>query len=244
MTQSSSLAASRRAIRHLLDERDSAESRNAYYAFHHPDNRTTLTTYPADSGHALGYICQSRTGLDLFRPFITMRLPWGDVQASSDLIYNALPAGAPVMLSVPSLYMPLISALFDIQSQTETAFYLLNRRRHEPIINVLVTTGTGANGLPRFAVKHDGIVAASASINWQSPNFAEIGVETNPQYRRQGYAKSVIAALNEHLLQSGMTSVYVVSAENQPSIQLAQATGFIDTGHREQFIEATLRPKP
>lgn len=236
-----SLAKSRTAIRHLLDSRNSADSRAAYYAFDHPDNRTTLITYPAETGHALGYVCLSRTGLDLFRPLVTMRLPWGDMQASSDLIYSALPVGAPVMLSVPTLYMPLISALFDIQSQQETLFYVLERSRHEPIINVLVSQSKGVNGLPRYTIKHNGVVAASASINWQSARFAEIGIETNPQFRRQGYAKSVVAALNHYLLQAGKTVIYVVSAENQPSIQLAQATGFINTGHRETFVEATLQ---
>ena len=236
-----SLAKSRAAIRHLLDGRNSADSRASYYAFDHPDRRTTLVTYPAETGHALGYVCLSRTGLDLFRPLVTMRLPWGDLQASSDLLYSAIPAGAAVMLTVPTLYMPLIAARFAIQSQQATDFYVLERSRHEPIINVLVSQSRGANGLPRYTIKHDGVVAASASINWQSAHFAEIGVETNPKFRRQGYAKSVVAALNQHLLQLGKTPVYVVSAENQPSIQLAQATGFVNTGYSETFLEAILR---
>ncbi len=240
---SDSLPQQRAAISSLLDQQSSADARAVYYALYHPDNRTNLTIYPSDSPKASGYVCQSRTGLDLFRPFVTMRLPLSDMQASSDLIDSALPAGAQVILSAPTAYLPLISALFDIYAQSETHLFVLDKRRHEPVVNVLVTSDRGANNLPRFAIKKDGVTAASASINWQSPTFAEIGVETNPQFRRQGYAKSVIAALNQYLLENGKTSIYVVSAENRASIELATACGFIDSGHRSQFIEAQLRPK-
>ena len=244
MTQPNSLQTTRRAISQLLDHKRPADARAAYYAFDHADERTTIVPWPVEGGRAKGYICFSRTGLDLFRPLVTMRLPWGDMSASSEVVYNALPPGASVMMSVPSLYMPLIDALFDSQQQSEMAFYALDRGHHEPILNVLVSRSNSANGLPRYVIRKDGVSAASASVNWQSRNFAEIGVETNPQFRRQGYGRSVVAALNEHLLQQGRTPLYAVSAENTASRQLAESVGFIDTGYREMFLEGELRPKP
>ena len=244
MSQDSTLNSQRRAISHLLDRTRVSDARAAYYALDHAENRTTLVTWPADTRRALGYICFSQTGLDLFRPLVTMQLPWGDMQASTNLVYSAMPPGASVLMSVPSLYAPLIDALFDSHRKTEMAFYALDRGRHEPIINVLVTQGQGANGLPRFAIRNDGVSAASANVNWMAGRWAEIGVETNAGYRRQGYGRSVVAALSEHLLQQGKTPIYVVSAENQASIQLAESAGFVDTGYREFFLEAELRPNP
>ena len=153
MTPPHPLAVTRRAIAHLLDASKAADARASYYAFDHPENRTTIVQHPFSSGHALGYVCLSRTGLDLFRPLLTMRLPWGDMDTSSDLLRSALPAGAAVLMSVPALYMPLTGARFEIQQQSEMAFYALDRGRHEPIVNVLTTRSAGANGLPRFAIR-------------------------------------------------------------------------------------------
>ena len=48
----------------------------AYYALHHPDDKTTLVVPPTAEGQrANGYVALSRTGIDLFRPLVTMRLP-------------------------------------------------------------------------------------------------------------------------------------------------------------------------
>ena len=66
----------RRAIRHLLREDDPADAMAAYYALYHPDDKTTLVVPPTTEGQrANGYVALSRTGIDLFRPLVTMRLP-------------------------------------------------------------------------------------------------------------------------------------------------------------------------
>ena len=67
MTNDITLASSRRAISHLLDHRRPADGRAAYYAFDHADERTTILPCPAETKRAKGYVCFSRTGLDLFR---------------------------------------------------------------------------------------------------------------------------------------------------------------------------------
>lgn len=248
------LKARRLAIRHLLRESNAADAMAAYYAFHHPDEKTTLVVSPEDVeanpiAHADGYVVLSRTGMDLFRPLVTMRLPIdrdpSATQASADLIGRALAPGQPVILSIPIRYRPLIDALFDIQSEERLRLFTLDPARFEPVINVLVIRSDGPSGLPRFTIRSSQTgeeeVVASASLNWQSPSFAEIAVNTRLQYRRQGWGRSVVAALSGYLIDSGRIPIYVVSDENNASAQLAESIGFADTGEREYLLQATLK---
>ena len=81
------LTESRRAIQLLLNERRPADAMAAYYAFYYPEEKSQLVTYPLDAGpgKAAGYVAFSRTGMDLFRPYVTLRLPINDMAASVDL---------------------------------------------------------------------------------------------------------------------------------------------------------------
>ena len=238
------LADRRRAIRHLLDPQKSADARASHYAFDHADNRTTLITYPTHTARATGYVCLSRTGLDLFRPLMTMRLPEGDMMGGIELIYSALPVGASVLMSVGIRDLPIIRAVFQIEREQMTSVMALDRGRFEPIANVLTTSEKGPNGTPRVVIRHNGDTMASANVNWRSARFAEINVTTTPSQRRKGWGRSVVAGLSEQLLQQGIRPIYVVSAENQASISLAQSVGFVDTGARFAFLEATLQRRP
>ncbi|MFO7662235.1 MAG: GNAT family N-acetyltransferase [Chloroflexota bacterium] len=245
------LVGGRRAIRRLLRQDDPADAMAAYYAFYHPEAKTTLVVSPEGASRADGFVTLSRTGIDLFRPLVTMRLPIESdpelpgQQASTALLRRALDPGRPVILNIPARYLFLIRAIFDIQSEENLLNYALDPLRFEPIINILVTRTEGPNGLPRFIIRSaqsgEEEVVAAASINWQSPTFAEIGVNTRPQFRRQGWGRSVVAAMAQYLLDSGRTPLYVVSEENQPSIQLAESVGFVDTGSRAVLLQASLR---
>jgi GNAT superfamily N-acetyltransferase len=248
----------RRAIRHLLNERHVADAMAAYYAFYHPDSRTSLVTYPPGAGRASGYVCLSRTGIDLFRPLVTLRLPLDsdtgqpDPAATADLIHQAIPAGSSLFLSGPAAYHPLISALFAIDLDTRLKVYTLREADFEPVINVLVTQEADVNGLPHFTIRQNpaggptgrGELLASASANWQSPHFTEISVRTHQSHRRQGFGRSVVAALAQEVLRSGRTPVYVLSEDNTASSQLAESVGFADTGHRQFMIQGTLKTRP
>lgn len=243
------LAEQRRAIRPLVNEHQAADAMVAYYAFHHPDDRTQIVTTPEDAGpgQATGFVTLSRTGIDLFRPLVTMRLPNGgqDYEASSELLQRALQPGMPVIISAPSAYLPLLRALLDIQSEEALRLYILDPGRYEPVINVLVARTTTPGDLPRYIIRSNhstnGEIVASAALNWQSPSFAEISVFTRPDQRRQGWGRSVVAAMVEDLLKSGRTPLYVVAEDNIPSIQLAESVGFIDTGVRETMLQAARR---
>ncbi|MEZ4591870.1 MAG: GNAT family N-acetyltransferase [Chloroflexota bacterium] len=240
------LTQQRRAIYHLLDEANPADGMAAYFAFYHPDNRTILRPFPYAAVRAQGYVALSRTGMDLFRPFVTLRLPIHDMQTSTDVIYEAIDAGTAVILNAPARYAPLLHALFDVQTEEQLSLFRLKVNQFEPIINVLVTQDKAPNGLPRFSIRdrENDVIGASATLNWQSPSYAEIGVTTNPGYRRRGWGRSVVSAMANYLLENGRSPLYVVSQTNEASIQLAESVGFTDTGARELMIQAVLKPRP
>lgn len=243
------LAEKQRAIRALLDEKKAADAAAAYYAFHHPDNRTRLLTYPAGSQRPRGYLALSRTGIDLFRPLMTLRLPLADPEGAATLIYNALAPETSLFIHAPADYRPLLGAFFSFQSEQRLLLYRLDRRHFQEEVNVLVLRSPTPDGLPRFIVRPTGPgseeqIGASATVNWQSPYFADISVYTNPQYRQRGWGQSVVTALARHLLKQGRTPLYQVAQHNQASIGLARRIGFTNTGADKLLLEATLSPRP
>lgn len=240
------LADKRRAIRHLLDERDPADAMAAYYAFHHPARKTELFVYPPEAGRARGYVALSRTGMDLFRPLATMRLPADDFEAGAALIDGALTEGMGIIVAAPEAYRPLLEALFFVDQVQQLTLLALDRSRFRPVINVLVARTESPNELPRFIIRHQTRpgqteVVASASLNWQSPSFAEIAVRTSANYRRRGWGRSVVSAMAQHLLESGRTPLYVVDQANEPSLRLARSIGFRDTGVGQILLEGRAR---
>jgi ribosomal protein S18 acetylase RimI-like enzyme len=235
------LEAQRRAIRPLLDERQPADALASYYAYYHPDQKTSLVLYPPGEKIARGYIAISRTGLDLFRPLLTMRLPLEE-EVDAELIQSALPVNAPAILMAPENHTPILNALFNVQTDSRLYVLVLDRGRFETGINVLVTQEKTPDGLPRFVIRsrqEKNHVVASASINWQTPLFAEISVFTESDQRRQGWGRSVVAALCQHILDSGRTPLYMVDESNQPSVKLAESAGFADLGIRKHLFQAT-----
>lgn len=243
------LAQQRQAIRRLLDERQAADAMASYYAFHHPDDNTRLFTYEDAPGRPDGYVALSRTGIDLFRPLLTLRLNLDDPEGAADLLYQACRPGQDVFIHSPMAYRPLLAALFQIRSEQQLRLYVLEAKRFEPVVNVLVMRSSTPDGVPRYIIRptnkdSDQEIGASATLNWQSPGFAEISVYTNPNYRQRGWGRSVVSALARDLLQHGKTPLYEVALQNKPSLQLAEALGFVDSGADKLFLEATLRPRP
>lgn len=231
----------RNAVRPLLDEIKPADALASYYAFYHPDRKTSLILHPPAARTAEGYIALSRTGFDLFRPLLTMRLPLADHPAAAELVQAALPAEAPAILYAPEDHAPLLNAFFDVQSEERLRVLVLDRGRYQPVINILVTQEVTPDGLARFVIRsrqgEDRVVAA-AGINWQTPNFAEISVFTEADQRRQGWGKSVVSALCQHIMESGRTPLYAVGENNRSSLQLAESSGFVDLGIRRLLLQA------
>lgn len=248
----------RRAISHLLDPTSPADASASYYALHLAENKTQLFTYPPDSARARGYLCLSRTGLDLFRSLLTMRFPESgstsgfDLEAAGEMISAAIKEGTDVIIKAPASYAPLLSAFFENEVEQRLNLLVLDRGRFQPIINVFVTRSEAYDGLPRFIIRQNSQgqtgfgdeVAASAGINWQTPGFAEVYVHTTTQQRRKGFGQSVLAACVQHVLDSGRRPLYVVEAENSSSIQLAENTGFVNLGPDLLWLEGRRRSHP
>ncbi len=234
----------RKAIRQLLDEHNPADAIATYYAIHHPQQKTQLEIFPGDGRNATGYVSLSRTGLDIFRPLVTMRLPEADANAAAEQLFSIVAEGTPVILYAPAAYEPLLQAFFEIQTVEKLHLFTLDRSRFEPIINIHVTQSAGPNDLPRFVISSPqdrSQVGAVSGLNWQSPYFAELFVNTSPGQRRQGWGRSVLAAAVQHVLDSGRSPLYVASEQNEPSKQLAQKVGFVDSQVRLIFAQAQRR---
>ena len=237
----------RDAIRHLLNEHSPLDGIASYFAFHHPEDRSQIVVYPADGSLPTGYVAISRTGMDLFRPFLTLRLPPDDVSGGANLIYSALSPGTAVIMNALPADTPLLQALFDIQVEETIQVLVLDESQFEPIVNVLVTETASNNTYPRFVIRStttgNSEVAASAGINWQTDHFAEISVNTNPRHRRQGFGRSVVAAAVNYVLANGRTPLYAVADNNLASLQLAQSTSFRDKGFRHTILQGSLKPR-
>lgn len=233
----------------MLDERSTADAMAVYYALYHADERTRLFTNEDVRGQTDAYVAVSRTGIDLFRPLLTLRLNQDDPEGAADLIHEALSPGASVFIHSPVEYRPLLAALFEIKSEQKLQLHKLESRRFQPVVNVLVMRSATPDGLPRYIIRptsaeSDNEIGASATLNWQTPHFAEVTVYTNPQHRQRGWGRSVVSALIRDLLENGKTPLYEASPQNEASLNLARSLGFVNTGADKLFSEATLRPQP
>lgn len=241
MSDKEGLIEKRQQIRPIFARHRAEDARDAYYALWHPPEKTTLVV--PEEGAANGYVCLARTGIDLFRPLVTMRLPTDEIEKVK-LIYRAIPVGMPIVLSVQPAEVALVRALFAIESEEEVAVLQLSADLYQPLINIFVSYELTPNQTPSYVVRKEDGVATSATINWQSAEFAEISVYTHPHYRSRGLGRSVVSALAGDLLARRLTPLYSVSADNSPSLQLAQQVGFVDTGKRLHQLFATLNPPP
>ncbi len=70
--------------------------------------------------------------------------------------------------------------------------------------------------------------------------FLLSGLETAPEYRGQGYAKSLVGAVAEYLGQQGITKLYShVSKNNCPSLSVHRACGFKIVGDGAVFLDGS-----
>jgi len=75
-------------------------------------------------------------------------------------------------------------------------------------------------------------IVALASVNQHSPEQMrlELTCECAREYRRNGYARSVLIALIEHLKQKGNSVVYCCSRYNYASVALAKSIRLLYSG--------------
>ncbi len=239
LNQLTELNDKRRAIRPLLSPTDPADALTSYYALWHDPHRTRLTLHYDDRHRVDGFLTVSQTGIDLFRPLVTLRAP--DETASAELLRAALTPGRPCYFIVPVTLAAVVRSLLEISRSSLNRIYLLDPGRFLPAINVLVQSTSAADGAPRFQIESQGEIMAMSGTNWRSPGFAEVFVYTHPHGRGRGWGRSVVSACTAALLEERLRPLYVVDEGNEASIHTAEAAGYVDSGLREFAGEGQLK---
>ncbi len=233
------LSEKRRTIRPLLSPTDPADALASYYALWHDPHRTQLTVHHDTQGRATGFVAVSQTGVDLFRPLVTLRAP--DEIAAGQLLHAALAPNRHYQVIVPLRLASDVRAHMEFPRSSLGHLYRLDPSRFQPIINVLVQRATGADGTPRFQIESQGEVVAMSGTNWRSPIFAEVYVYVHPRGRGRGWGQSVVSACTASLLEDRLRPLYMMEEGNPASIHIAESLGYVDTGHRVFIGEGHLK---
>ena len=225
------LATLRDRVRPLLNVSAAADALPVYYALYHDPARTQLHVRDGATGRPEGFVAVCRTGQRLFQPTVVLRTP--DARGAVELLRQALTAGRPYyVITTPDL-RDVVLGVVQIEQPERNHLYRLDLARFEAPINVLVVAEQGLRGLPRFVIRAQGEVAAEAGINWMSPYFAAVSVQTKLEARGRGWGESVVAACSRWVTRSGRHALYLVNENNAASLALAKAAGYVDTGVRE-----------
>ena len=115
----------RQIIQHLLNPHSHADAVVSYYALYHPQDRTTLLIHRNENSRVDGFLTLCRTGMDLFRPLLTLRAETDQIAAT--LLESALPPEASVIIAVPLALQPLIEAFFTVSYETTASIYQLEQ---------------------------------------------------------------------------------------------------------------------
>jgi RimJ/RimL family protein N-acetyltransferase len=229
----------RRAIRPLLSPDDPADALTSYYALWHDPRRTQLTLHHDTRGEVDGFLNLSQTGVDLFRPLMTLRAP--DESTVTSLVETALVPERSYLMVVPVTLASALRQRLDIARSTLNRVYRLSPARFQPIVNVLVQRVSAADGTARFQIESQGQVVAMSGTNWRSPTHAEVFVYVHPKGRGRGWGKSVVSACTAALMEDRLRPLYMVEERNEASMHIAEGLGYVDTGARELAGEGRLK---
>jgi GNAT superfamily N-acetyltransferase len=218
-------------VRPLLHLSDAADALPAYYAFYHDPRRTRLHVHENADGRTDGFVAVCQTGQRLFQPTVVLRTP--NAEAAVELLRQALVSGRPYYLVTTPDLRDAVAEVVHIERLEINRVYRVDLSRLRPIVNVLVVRERGLADLPRFVVRSQGEIAAEAGLNWHSPHFAEVFVRTEPNAQGRGWGRAVLMACTTWVVRSARQPLYVVEERNEPSIALAETTGYVDTGARE-----------
>lgn len=220
----------RQRIRRMFDLSNPADAPTAYYALFHDPARSVVVVHADNEGRPNGFAGRFQTGLDLFRPLVTLRCP--EAESAVALLDTILSLGRPYILFADSHQRPWVGGCMEIMNERMLAIYALLPAHFRPTMNVLLQRRTAPDGTPYFVIESNDQRAVSG-LNWRSPTFAEIYVHTDAPARRQGWGKSVASAMTHAVLDSGRLPLYLVEEDNDVSRRLAESLGYVDTGARQ-----------
>lgn len=220
---------------------NASEAPTTYYALYHDARRSILFLGPDQSPALTEFVGRFQTGIDLFRPVIAMRCR--RAESAADLLAEACVVGRPYVFFSNINQLPLLGGSMQVSNERILSIYALDPARFKVQVNVLIVTKNAPDGTPRVEISNSGYVAA-AGVNWQSPGFAEIYVNTDPEVRQKGWGAAVASAICERVLASGRLPIYLVEPNNEPSVRLARGLGFIDTGARQILADTVYLGHP
>lgn len=232
----------RKQIRHLFDDSDPSESPTAYYALFHAAAKSALFTAPTESGRVNGFVGRFQTGVDLFRPLITLKCP--NPHVAADLLSQALVIGRPYILFAGLNQLAMVGGSLHIENQRIQRIYTIDPTRFRRELNILVEHKTAHDGTPRCEMKSGGQTVATAGISWKSPAFAEIYLQVDAIGRQKGWGKSVLAALTETLLKMGVRAIYLVDNNDSNAREMVESLGYVDTGSRQVYADTVYQGNP
>src|SRR5512143_1993321 len=131
------LAYLRDNARELLNEFDVADALACYYTLYHDPKRTELFMHRDNEGKVDAYAVRCRTGFDLFRPIVTLRLRGGET-ALPDLLEESLLPNRPYLIVVPPAYVERLKKHVTLSDANLNWIYRLDPSRFNPQLNVLV----------------------------------------------------------------------------------------------------------
>jgi hypothetical protein len=228
-------------IRRLLDDSSPADAPTAYFALFHDAARSALYTVANDAGRITGFAGVFQTGIDLFRPLVTLVCP--DPECAAALLHRALTPDRPYILFARMNQFSLVGGSLRVDNHRTLQIYRLDSRRFQPEINVLVRREAAHDGTPRAVIESQGM-RATAGLNWQSPAFVELFVHVDPGARQRGWGRSVVAAVTQMVLEGGRIPLYLVENGNDPSQYLAESLGYVDTGARQVYADVVYSGHP
>ena len=221
----------RRRIQPMLDLNAPVDALYAYYTLYHDPSRTQLLIHEDDGGRADGFVSVCQTGQRLFEPTVALRTV--DAGVAVDLLRRALDPGRGYYVITTADLRAEVARVLRIRNEENNHVYRLDLSRLEPATNVLVVQEEGIGSGPSFVIRRQGTVLARSCVNWLSPHFAEVSVQTESAARRRGWGKAVVQACTRWVLQSGRKPLYIVNSSNDASVALAKSVGYVDTGARE-----------
>lgn len=236
-----SIRAQRQIVQQLIEDNSIVDAPTAYYALYYDERRSTLVTSKRPSGRPQGFAGRFQTGIDLFRPLVTLRCNTAEVAA--DLLTEVLTPGRPYLFFANANQLPFLGGSVQVDTERILHVYYLDNRRFRPSINVMVQEKTTPDGLPRFEIHSAGLMAA-AGVNWMSPGFAEMYVHVEPLARKRGWGRACVVACTEHVIRNGRMPLYLVEPGNEASVQLAQDVGYVDSGARQVYAEGVYLGHP
>jgi len=183
MTFSASPSDQRRLMTTLFDIHSPIDAPTAYYALYHDAKRSQIAVKTGSDGRAIAFAGRFQTGLDLFRPVVTLRCPTGEIAA--DLLADILVVGRPYILFSNVNQLALTGGSLQVANERILSIYVLNPSHFKSEMNVLVRHSVAQDGTPRAEIESNGVRAVSG-VNWQSPGFAEIYVHVDADARQKG----------------------------------------------------------